>query len=97
MPNIKLKNTLKPRKVDDIITSEAEPELVLLNLSTGFYFTINEVGIKIFQLCNGKNTIEDITIHLSNLYKKDFSEIEKDVIELINDMINEKILEVNDV
>jgi hypothetical protein len=97
MPNIKLKNTLKPRKVDDIITSEAEPELVLLNLSTGFYFTINEVGIKIFQMCNGKNTIEDITIHLSNLYKKDFSEIEKDVIELINDMINEKILEVNDV
>ena len=50
MPIIKLKNTLKPRKIEDIVTSEAEPELVLLNLTTGFYYTINEVGIKIFQM-----------------------------------------------
>ena len=52
---------------------------------TKIVFEVNEIGARIFDLCNGKNSVEDIAKKLSNKYKIEYDEALRD----INDYLSE--------
>ncbi|ABX75564.1 PqqD family protein [Lactococcus lactis] len=52
---------------------------------TKIVFEVNEIGARIYDLCNGKNSVEDIANKLSNKYKIGYDEALKD----INDYLSE--------
>ncbi len=51
-------------------------------------FEVNELGARIFDLCNGKNTIEDIASKLSKKYVVDYTTIFNDCSEYIDELRN---------
>lgn len=55
-------------------------------------FEINEIGARIYDLCNGKNTIDDISRKLSDFYNEDFIILEQEVKKFMKSLIDKKII-----
>lgn len=81
-----------PVRSSDVTYSIMEPDIILLNIESGYYFSTNHVGAKVWELCNGKNSITEILCIISKEFKKDIIEIEDDIVELIESMTNEGLL-----
>lgn len=69
-------------------------ETVILNIETGFYYTLNEVGTSIWQLCEKGRSIKEIARIISKEYIVDEDEARKDVLEFINDLYKEGLVEI---
>ena len=50
----------KPRLNPEVQGTTLEGETVLLHLTSGHYYTLNRVGTAIWELCDGKRTLEEI-------------------------------------
>ncbi len=56
-------------------------------------FELNEVGARIFDLCDGKNLIMDIVDKLANFYKVDKDGVQSDVTEYLNQLLRAEVIE----
>ncbi len=78
--------------IDDIVISEINDESVILNLKTGIYFQVNELGSYIVAQLNQYSTLES----LNNKIIEDFDVIpnksEKDLLLFIKDLANKNLL-----
>jgi hypothetical protein len=64
-------------------------ETVLLDLSTGRYYTLNRLGSVIWELCTGHHTISDIHAVLSDRFDVAPERALDDLVTLVNDLIRE--------
>jgi hypothetical protein len=63
-----------------VVCAEVEGEAVLLNVETGIYFGLDEVGTAIWKLLEGEMTTEEgIMTRLLDEYEVDESELRRDV------------------
>ena len=69
-----------------------EPSLVLLNPQSGEYYTLDEVGSRIWELCDGTRTISQIAALIGQEFAAPIEVIEKDALELVKDLAEEKLL-----
>jgi len=96
MTETNLKNIFAPS--DDIVAREIEGELIIVPLVAGIgdmedeLFTLNETGKEIWRLLNGKNTLDDVVAELSSKFNALPGEIEEDVIGLVQELTNRRIL-----
>jgi hypothetical protein len=74
-------------KVDD-------PSTVLLNPSSGEYYTLEPVGTRVWQLCDGKHTISEIAAIIGQEYEASVEVIESDVFELAKELLHEELVAV---
>lgn len=72
------------RKTFRVILEKFEDEYYLVNDMD--IYKVNEVGARITELCNGKNTCEDIAGKLSSKYGVSKEEVYSDVTEFIDSM-----------
>jgi hypothetical protein len=73
-------------------TNMDDGETVLLDLSTGRYYTLNRVGSLIWDQCTGSNTISDIHSILCDRFDVAPERALADLISLVNDLIQEGLL-----
>jgi hypothetical protein len=52
----------------DVLHQVIEGEVIVLNLGTGCYFSMNEVGAEIWGLISGNPTLDEIVLALSRRY-----------------------------
>lgn len=72
---------------DDVIGREVGGEIVLLDLGSGTYFGLNEVGGAVWQqIVDGNDTIDGIVDALFDIYEADRAQIESDVLALLEDL-----------
>lgn len=72
---------------DDVIGREVGGEIVLLDLESGTYFGLNEVGGAVWkQIVDGNGTIDGIVDTLFNIYEADRAQIESDVLALLEEL-----------
>lgn len=76
----------------DFIFKQIKEESVLLNVKTGDYFGLNEVGTDFFLLIDGKRNSDEILNALLELYDVEKEELQKDLDELIKTMTEKGIL-----
>ncbi len=75
-----------------IFWKKVDAELVILDIETGVYYTLNEVGARIWELAlesrSIKEIVEDLLVHF------DASEdvIHKDAQKVLRDLVRENIL-----
>ena len=55
-------------------------------------YEVNEVGARIFDLCNGKNTVEDIAIVLAKKYGVNEEMVLEDVKSYISILLNKNFI-----
>jgi len=89
-----------PVKSEDIVSREIEGELLIVPISSGIgdmedeLYTLNETGKEIWNLIDGQRSLGTITADLSSRYDAQKDEISKDVIGIVSELVNRKILNV---
>jgi len=83
---------------DDVVAREIEGEIIIVPLASGIgdaddeLFTLNETGKAIWQLLDGKRTLQDVSRELSAEFEFPAGEIERDVLGLVEELLKRRIL-----
>ena len=80
----------------DQVSSELAGESVILNLKTGLYFGLNEVGAKIWEQIQSPKTFQEICNAIIAEYEVSEEECKKDVEELLEEMITAQLVNVEE-
>ena len=87
---ISLSSSLKRK--DQVIAQKAANEFLLFNMEDGSYYSLNEVGSRIWELCDGKLTVEQLIATLAAEYDALESMLETDVLELLEELRQGKLI-----
>jgi len=80
-------------KNPDVILREEPEQIFLFNSKAGKLAIINSTGLKIWNLCNGRNSQDDITKLILKEYQEiPLDEIKKTSVDFIKEMIEQKYL-----
>ncbi len=82
----------RPKRREGILTQRASDTQLLLNLSSGQYYALNEVGTRVWEFSDGSRTIAEIAATIAEEYDAPVEEIQADVIELLEDLVNEQLV-----
>jgi Coenzyme PQQ synthesis protein D (PqqD) len=81
-----------PKRGDQVIAQKAAHELLLLNMEDGNYYSLNEIGGRIWELCDGNRTVSQVVAVLAAEYEAHYSTLESDVIELLEGFRKGKLI-----
>lgn len=84
--------TSRPRQADRILSQGASEGLVLLNVEDGTYYALNEVGSRVWELCDGTRTVADAIGVICDEFDAPRDQVEADVLELLDDLFAEKLV-----
>jgi len=76
----------------DIITSEADGEIVMMNIETGQYHSINEVGSDIWKMLESPIKLSDICEKLLAEYDIDEKTCQDEVMKFVEHLSKEGLL-----
>lgn len=82
----------RPRRSELILARPGESALILLNPHTGAYYTLDEVGSRVWDLCTGQATIAEIVAIIGEEYDAPASEIAADVRDLLEELASEQLV-----
>ncbi len=77
----------------DVQGTTMEGETVLLDLSTGRYYTLNQLGSVIWEHCTGHSTISDIHTVLCDRFDVAPERALDDLVALVNHLMQEGLLQ----
>ena len=66
--------------------------LVLLDPINGEYYTLEAVAARIWSLCDGERSVRSISETLSQEFDATPVEIERDVVELVQELVDAKLM-----
>jgi len=92
---VKLNHRVEPDP-DVVITELEGKEAVLLNLTTKMYYTLNETGLRIWQLLGSCGMLGEIGEKLQSEFDVSPEKAKESVLNLIGELINEKLVKVVD-
>ena len=78
----------------DLMMADLEGEAVLLNIQTGRYFGLNEVGTSIWALISEPRTVADLIEALRKEYKVASGMLNKDVMSFLESMEERSLIKV---
>jgi len=79
-----------------VITELEGKEAVLLNLATKMYYTLNETGLRIWQMLSSDRTLGEISETLSGEFNVTPEKAKESVFNLIGELTAEKLVKVVD-
>ncbi len=77
---------------DEVIAQKAASTLVLLHLGSGQYYCLEEVGIRVWELCDGAHSISEIVAIIRQEYDAAPDEVEPDVRNLVEELSREQLV-----
>ena len=83
----------RPHRREGVLAQQVSGTLVLLSLDDGQYYSLDEVGIRAWELCDGSRSVAEIISILCQEYDAPAATIESDVLELLADLVNEKLVD----
>ena len=72
-----------PKRGEQVIAQKASNDLLLFNIDDGNYYSLNEIGSRIWELCDGNHSVSQVVAALAAEYDTTNEELEKDVAELL--------------
>lgn len=80
---------------EDIVSRTVQGEEVLVDLVSGTYYGLNEVGTFIWQEIKKNKSSNEIAIALCEAYDIGLDEAEKDIIKLFNDLNKKGVVKIH--
>ena len=77
---------------EGILTQAAEGQTVLLRLADGSYYALDEVGARVWELCDGRRSVQEIVAIVSGEFDAPADVISADVLEFVGDLDGERLL-----
>ena len=78
-----------------IITRKLGNELVVLNISNGEYYGLNEVGARVWEFMAGGKRFDEISKTLVNEYDVAESVVENDLTRLLKELLEVGLIKIN--
>jgi hypothetical protein len=82
--------------VKDQVSADLAGEAAILNLKSGVYYGLNEVGARIWQLMQEPRTVTTIRDTLLEEYEVEPDSCERDLLALLRDLAIAGLIEVRD-
>jgi hypothetical protein len=79
----------------DVQSSLLDEEAVLLNLSSGYYHSLNPLGTKIWTLCDGTRSLQDVLASICFHYDVPEETAKHDLIQLVTQLTQEGLVELH--
>lgn len=67
-------------------------EAILIDITTGTYFTLNEIGTEFWQMLDGKQSVAQHAAIIATKYEVETSMVIGDLLELAEEMANDSLL-----
>lgn len=80
------------RRSSDVMASQVDNELVMMDVERGMYYALNPVGADIWERLAEPQTVADICAQLTQQYDVDQATCEADVLAVLNDMAENGLL-----
>ncbi len=84
--------TSRPAHAAQVIAQKAKDLLVLLNLDTGEYYHLDEVGTRIWELCDGTRTVAEVARCISEEFDASGAPVEPDVLTFLEELAQDKLV-----
>jgi coenzyme PQQ biosynthesis protein PqqD len=81
-----------PRRQEQIIVQKASKDVLLFSMDNGSYYALNEVGNRIWELCDGTHTVAELVCMLAKEYNASAEIIETDILELLEDLRSKNLI-----
>ena len=80
---------------DHVITRVVGGSTVILDVHSGRSFTLDEVGSRVWALLESTGTVRDTIERLSVEFDSDTGQLERDVIQLLDELVGASLLTAN--
>jgi len=83
-----------PEKAPDTPWNIIDEEAVLLNLDTGHYYILNETGCRIWEMVDGRKTVEELAAQLCEEYEVELEVALRDTTRILEELLQEKLIRI---
>jgi hypothetical protein len=80
------------QRADNVTFEIVADEAILIDINTGTYFSLNEVGTEFWEMLDGEQTIEQHATAIANKYEVETSMVVDDLLELAEEMAKDKLV-----
>jgi hypothetical protein len=94
-PNVLTLNSIIQRD-PEVIAAEADKELVMVSVATGYYYGLSDVAQEIWQAIERPKRISDLVDDLTASYQIDSVSCEEQTLSFLKDLLDEGLLQVKD-
>lgn len=84
--------TTRLQRREGILKQAAAGTIVLLNVDDGGYFALDELGGRVWDLCDGSRMVSEIVGILEHEFDAPTEILERDLCELLTDLANENLV-----
>ena len=81
-----------PKRMEQVIVQKASNDLLLFNMDDGNYYSLNDIGGRIWELCDGNHSVSQFVVALAAEYDVSAEVLEKDIVELLEGFQNGKLI-----
>lgn len=82
----------RPTRTERVLAQRNADSMILLSPSSGHYYTLDEVGARIWELCDGSREVSSVVEALYAEYDAPLETIKQDVVELLDDLAREQLV-----
>lgn len=82
----------RPQRGQGILAQEAQGQTVLLRLDDGSYYALDEVGARVWELCDGRRSLGDVVATLCAEFEAPESTVREDVLDFVSQLRGERLL-----
>ncbi len=76
----------------DMLFSKMDEEVVMLSIQNSEYYGLNEIGSTIWEMIEKPVQVETLMLQLMEEYEVERRQAESDILSLLNDLYNKKIV-----
>jgi len=88
-----LDRTARLRRIDDVLATEVDGEMVMMDIKNGLYFGLDAIGTDIWKRLEAPVVVADLAAGLVRDYEAEPEAIEHDVLALLTDMAERGLVE----
>jgi hypothetical protein len=82
----------RPTRRADVLAQAAGDTVILLTPDSGEYFTLNEVGGRIWELADGSRSVAEIAAALGEEYEAPLEEIQADALDVLSELAEQGLI-----
>lgn len=82
----------RPRRQEQIVVQKGLQDALLFNMDDGSYYALNEVGNRIWELCDGSHGVAQMVCIVAKEYGAPTEMVETDVLELLDELRSKKLI-----
>jgi hypothetical protein len=86
----------RPQRTENVVARTLDGEAVLLDLASEEYYSLNEVGSRIWELADGEHSVGDMVEAIVTDYDAERAQVEEDVLDLLDELSREGLVSWGD-